>query len=98
MVTKLHVTLENGVTMEGDSKADIICAIAKLAGDNDVRTYMNGVRYRSRIWNRAQLTYYDEDSFFDELVRLGIIRDVKAMTFKSRTRRRGIRGRGGGGL
>ena len=50
--------------------------MAKMAGEEPIEKYMKYVAHRCKVWNRDVIQYTDVETFFDEMVRTGVIVEV----------------------
>ncbi|RIV20505.1 hypothetical protein DYU11_20895 [Fibrisoma montanum] len=69
-----------GEEIEGSSPTEIIDAMkagGRFSADQDRPAYMTGFAERLKEWNGEVLTYSDEKSFVEELLRVGYLTPAK---------------------
>ena len=72
----MKIRLEGGQLIEAEDKREVVEVMAKMAGEEPIEKYMKGVAHRCKIWNRDVIQYTDVETFFDEMVRTGVIVEV----------------------
>jgi hypothetical protein len=60
-----------------DDLAKVVNEANRLEPDNSSEEWMDGVRYRvSEVFN-TKIMYHDTESFFQELFRVGVLKDLR---------------------
>ena len=76
MQTRVRVRLPDGVEVSGASKHEVVKQMAKRAGKQTIREYMNIVTAKCSMLHRDFIKWSTVEEFLDELIRTGIVVDI----------------------
>ena len=76
MQTRVRVRLPNGVEIAGASKYEVVKRMAKRAGKQTIREYMDVVTANCCMRYHDYIKWSTVEEFLDELIHRGIVIDI----------------------
>jgi len=71
----IEVMLESGKLYKAKDKNDLVSILANEM-DDSIEDYMKGVAHRCKIWDGSYIKYNNTEEFVNELIRVGVIKNI----------------------